>query len=852
VTPGLAEIQAVFPSGPPGQGAELNYELLRRRAYEYNLMWEFAASERDFEALLAAQRKVAPDDADGEAEILAEIGLNMSSARRFADADATLNLAETRARAAADGLLVTKIDNYRAIDALNQRRFTVALRLAGAANQARAALAGGGGRGAATISAGDVGRVERQATSLSQRSLLISLTNTQPVDKAAVLDAQADYVAGVAARSLGQDEAAAGYLTQAQTVLQQIASPPDWLIGDIAGERASLDLAAGRNAEAAQITERGLEELRTVAPSTRAEAHLWMTLEAAQAALGQTDAAMASGANAISIYAQQTEQPGLPPDVAAGRLSLLQRAYDATGDAKAAAAYFQTLSLVWDGAAARTTAQLAARLVLHDAGDAARAYQDAERAYLAAYARREALAGDPDAPADQVAQADANAQHTAQALSAAEAALRDRAPAYLELLSPEAAPADLQAVLGPSEAYLRIAMASDGGYGVLVTKAGVLPYRITLTGAEVDALTDRLRRTTHLRGRSLPDYDLDAAQKLFAGLLAPAWGQLSGVQDLDIDVSGSLASLPFAALVASPPDAATLQRIKDSQDYTGVDWLARHVTVANALGPASFVRLRKQPPPQSASLSAVIYGDYARDPAGVSARLAATEGLSPACQTDVERTLERMGPLHETADEAKGVAASFAQAHVLLGPSFTDASFMQDPAAANADVIVFATHGVLGLSSCFAEPSLLTSLGPTGSGLIEASQLLDRQLAARLVILSACDTAAAGQVDAARTGLDDGGDALSGLARGFIYAGARNVMATEWEVDAATSQAEITAMVAAANKPGVPVRAALATAERSLYSQAETAHPFYWAAFILVGDGGGQLAPSAETKQAGL
>ena len=35
-TPGLREIEAVFPDGPPGQAATSNYELLLRRAYEYN------------------------------------------------------------------------------------------------------------------------------------------------------------------------------------------------------------------------------------------------------------------------------------------------------------------------------------------------------------------------------------------------------------------------------------------------------------------------------------------------------------------------------------------------------------------------------------------------------------------------------------------------------------------------------------------------------------------------------------------------------------------------------------------------------------------------------------------------
>ena len=200
--PGLREIEAVYPAGPPGQSAAVNFELLRRRAYEYNMVWEFGASLRDFEELLSAQAAVAPDDKAGRAEILAEIGLNMSSARRFDDANATLDQAQALAKQAGDALMLTKITNYRAMNQLNQRRFGSALALALSANQARAALLHDAG-GQNSISTGDVGLVERRSASFSQRSLLISFSQAQPADKATILTAQGDFIAGVAARSHG-------------------------------------------------------------------------------------------------------------------------------------------------------------------------------------------------------------------------------------------------------------------------------------------------------------------------------------------------------------------------------------------------------------------------------------------------------------------------------------------------------------------------------------------------------------------------------------------------------------------------------------------------------------------------
>jgi len=483
-------------------------------------------------------------------------------------------------------------------------------------------------------------------------------------------------------------------------------------------------------------------------------------------------------------------------------------------------------------------------MTLGPSGADARAYQDAQRAYRAALARQQLLAQTSNPPPDKVAAAETAVRDAAKALAVAEANVRAQAPSYLELLNPQAEGADLAAVLASDEAYLRIAVGAEGSYGVLVTKSATTPYRIALTGRQIDALADRIRRSTRLKGRLLPDFDLAASTDLYGGLIAPIADQLTDVRHLDVDVSGSLASLPFAALVTTTPDQATLGRIHDSQDYSGVAWLARRLSVSNTLGPAALIRLRRAPSQPASALSATIYGDYQPDPKAVAARLAASNGLSDSCRGQVQHALDLLGPLPETADEARGLAATFKGARLVLGPAFTDTDFLTNPATGNADVIVLATHGVLGLSSCFPEPALLTSLGPDGGGLIDASQLLDRQLKAQLIVLSACDTAAGGRLDESVTGLGDGGDALSGLARGFIYAGARNVLATQWKVDAASSSAEMTAFLDAAGQNGVDLSDALATAQRKLFAQAETGHPFYWAAFILVGDGERFLKPN--------
>lgn len=436
---------------------------------------------------------------------------------------------------------------------------------------------------------------------------------------------------------------------------------------------------------------------------------------------------------------------------------------------------------------------------------------------------------------------------SAKALAPAEAALRAHEPTHFELLNPQASAVDLQAVLSDGEAYLRIVTGSHGGYGALVDKNGLRPFRIALTDEQAGTLADRIRRTTRIQGRALPDYDLDASMALYQGLLAPIADRLAQVRDLDVDTSGALASIPFAALVERQPDKAQLSSIHESQDYTGVAWLARRMSLSNALGPAALIRLRKAAPPSSAP-HAVLYGDYAPDPHMAAARLALAKGLSSRCQAEVEHALTLLGPLPETADEVRNIAADFPAARLVFGAQFTDTDFLSNPDTANADFIMIATPGVLGVSSCFPEPALLTSLGAKGDGLIGASQLLDRDLKVQLVVLSACDTAARGRLDEASGGLGDGGDALSGFARAFIYTGVRNVLVTQWKVDVAASSAEMAAFVGSANRPGVNLGQALAMARRTLFHQAEAGHPFYWAAFIVLVDGERRLTSSSEAS----
>jgi CHAT domain-containing protein len=158
-------------------------------------------------------------------------------------------------------------------------------------------------------------------------------------------------------------------------------------------------------------------------------------------------------------------------------------------------------------------------------------------------------------------------------------------------------------------------------------------------------------------------------------------------------------------------------------------------------------------------------------------------------------------------------------------------------ALAQYRVVHFATHGAMaGELSRGSEPGLILTPPPEASkeddGYLSASEIAGLKLDADWVILSACNTAAGKAADA---------EALSGLARAFIYAQARALLVSHWAVESnATVKLITTAMRAMTVDPGVGRAEALRRAMLALIEKgaAHEAHPAYWAPFVVVGEGG--------------
>jgi CHAT domain-containing protein/tetratricopeptide (TPR) repeat protein len=147
---------------------------------------------------------------------------------------------------------------------------------------------------------------------------------------------------------------------------------------------------------------------------------------------------------------------------------------------------------------------------------------------------------------------------------------------------------------------------------------------------------------------------------------------------------------------------------------------------------------------------------------------------------------------------------------------------------AGYQLLHFAAHTSVDDSHPWRSGILLSATGGQGGdGYLRASQIATLRLPARLVVLSGCESAG---------GRILSGEGVLGLTAAFSVAGVPAVVATLWPVnDRAT--ARMMEMFYRSLARGETAAAALKEAQIRLGSDRRTSHPFYWAGFVLVGNG---------------
>ncbi len=392
---------------------------------------------------------------------------------------------------------------------------------------------------------------------------------------------------------------------------------------------------------------------------------------------------------------------------------------------------------------------------------------------------------------------------------------------------------DVRSRLRQDEGLLSFVIGRDRSFAQLMTKDGISLVAIPAGEAALQEAVARLRRGLEIQGRSVNDFDLEAAHDLYTTLFGGLSAELAQIKRLVVVPSGPLANLPFALLVTQPPQA---------NQYNSARWLVKELNVSYSPTIASFVALRSTRLTGTHARTLLAFGNPVLAPPSVVRQLAPVEvklgndcganGIVPAS------LLRSLSSLPDTEREIGEVARILRadKKDVLLGAQANEAAF-RDRNLADYRILYFATHGLLPSElKCQAQPGVvLTPPAQTPKfaeldGLLDASEISSLSIPADLVVLSACNTAASGKAN--------GGESLSGLASAFFQAGARSLVVSHWQVPSAATSALMAAMFNVMGEAkATSVDEALQAAQARLFNNPETAHPFFWAAFVVIGDG---------------
>ncbi len=353
-----------------------------------------------------------------------------------------------------------------------------------------------------------------------------------------------------------------------------------------------------------------------------------------------------------------------------------------------------------------------------------------------------------------------------------------KARAELSSISPELASLIAVTSISAREVQSRLepdeAVLEYYAHGQDLYAAAVSRNKVTvrkLDAGDLEPLVRRFRKELEARG----DRVQDEARALYDRLVRPLQAELAA-KNLLVIPHGLLHYVSFAAL-------------HDGNDY----WVERHNL--RFLPSASVVKFLK--PPRGRSLDSML---VLGNPDVGDARL----------------------DLPAAEKEARAISAMGAKSELLTRRSASETSFKR--LAPGFRTLHVASHGEYNAQDALRSRLLLAPDGEN-DGSLTTSELYGMRLDAELVTLSACETGLGAVLS---------GDDVVGLTRGFLYAGAANVVATLWEVDDEATTFLMQRFYASI-KSGMSKRDALRAAQ--METRKKRPHPFFWAAFFITGQG---------------
>jgi CHAT domain-containing protein/tetratricopeptide (TPR) repeat protein len=413
---------------------------------------------------------------------------------------------------------------------------------------------------------------------------------------------------------------------------------------------------------------------------------------------------------------------------------------------------------------------------------------------------------------------------------AVETEIRVKSPRYAELTQPQPLSlSEVQALFPDSAASLiEFWLGEKRSYVWVVTKTDcrgfVLPAR-----AAVEALARRaysaLNARNDKREETLAQREqrLNAARSEFTRTAALLSSQLlspigHGLEPhrLWIVADGALEYLPFAAL---PVPGSTTPLVKD-HEIAGLP----SASVLRALRDQDVGR--PTPDRMVAVFADPVFRASDRRVSGYKAH-ASDEAVTGAAAESGIADLPRLYFSRQEADAIRQLAP----ANQTFSALDFDASREEakKPNLGRYRVIHFATHGLVDSRNPELSGIVLSMVDRNGNpqdGFLRLHEIYNLKLNADLVVLSGCQTALGQEVRS---------EGLVGLTRGFMYAGASQVLASLWSVRDRAIAELMRRFYEGLLRGHLTPAAALRSAQLAMMQDSRWSDPYYWAAFTLQG-----------------
>jgi CHAT domain-containing protein len=371
---------------------------------------------------------------------------------------------------------------------------------------------------------------------------------------------------------------------------------------------------------------------------------------------------------------------------------------------------------------------------------------------------------------------------------------------------------EIQKILGPNEVVLEYVLDEPHSYCLWISKSRAGVQVLAERRREIEDLVEK-----YLAAIRAKRDDSGSAKQLYDILL----GQLpSGAnrQQVIVVPDGILNLLPFDTL-------------RDSEESLVLE--SRTVSYVPAATVLQFLRHEK--PSASAQRAFLGVGDVAyQDQGHISANVEKPGGFKQRLErgmSDVFGTT--LYDLPQTREEVIAASKIVGQDSVLLlGSSATESAFKTEPLA-DFKIVHIAAHGFA--DTRFPERSgLVLGVDPTShdDGLLQVREIIRLRFNADLVTLSACNTG---------VGKLEGEEGVTNLVEAFLVSGAKSVVASLWSADD-TYTLDLMERFYSHIAEGQDRAAALRQAKLDLLARfGKQVPPYYWGAFVLVGDGGSPI-----------